>query len=161
MKIVKYAKYVGTMIGPEGHDHRWTVPRKKSFNVPKKLTKSLVERLCHLKIYAISVLGFFGPYPHQTKQPSRLRHMPYNASRQDRTMPFQPTYDALALCVALDLRTHSSKAQRRFRQHVGYDLAPIFALSSDREEKFLILSMAHSTVVAFNTVRRSGPQWQT
>ena len=28
MKIVKYAKYVGTMIGPEGHTHRWTAPRK-------------------------------------------------------------------------------------------------------------------------------------
>ena len=29
MKIVKYAKYVGTMIGPEGYIHRWTAPRKK------------------------------------------------------------------------------------------------------------------------------------
>ena len=28
MKIAKYAKYVGTMIGPEGHVHRWTAPRK-------------------------------------------------------------------------------------------------------------------------------------
>ena len=28
MKIVKYAKYVGTMIGPEGHIHCWTAPRK-------------------------------------------------------------------------------------------------------------------------------------
>ena len=37
MKIVRYAKYVGTMIGPEGHSHRWTVLRKNSFNVPKKL----------------------------------------------------------------------------------------------------------------------------
>ena len=29
MKIVKYAQYFGTMIGPEGHIHRWTAPRKK------------------------------------------------------------------------------------------------------------------------------------
>ena len=29
MKVVKYAKYVGTMIGPEGHIDRWTAPRKK------------------------------------------------------------------------------------------------------------------------------------
>ena len=28
MKIVKYAKFVGTMIGPGGHIHRWTAPRK-------------------------------------------------------------------------------------------------------------------------------------
>ena len=37
MKIIKYAKYVGTMIGPEGHIHCWTAPRKKSFSEPKKL----------------------------------------------------------------------------------------------------------------------------
>ena len=30
MKIVKYAKHVGTVIGPEGYLHRWTAPRGKS-----------------------------------------------------------------------------------------------------------------------------------
>ena len=29
MKIVKYAKYVDAMIGPEGYFHRWTVPQEK------------------------------------------------------------------------------------------------------------------------------------
>ena len=29
MKVVNYAKYVGTMIGPEGYFHRWAAPRKK------------------------------------------------------------------------------------------------------------------------------------
>ena len=29
MQIVRHAKYVGTMIGPNGHLHRWTAPRKK------------------------------------------------------------------------------------------------------------------------------------
>ena len=47
MKIAKYAKYVGTMIGPEGHVHRWTAPRKiiesKEFG---ESSKSLAERLC-------------------------------------------------------------------------------------------------------------------
>ena len=33
MQIVRHAKYVGTMIGPHGHLHRWTAPRKNSFNV--------------------------------------------------------------------------------------------------------------------------------
>ena len=28
MQIVRYAKYVGTMIGPDGHLHRWSAPRK-------------------------------------------------------------------------------------------------------------------------------------
>ena len=34
MKIVKYAKYVDTMIRPEGHIHRWTAPLKKSLSEP-------------------------------------------------------------------------------------------------------------------------------
>ena len=29
MQIVRHAKYVGTMIGPNGHLHRWTAHRKK------------------------------------------------------------------------------------------------------------------------------------
>ena len=28
MQIVRFAKYVGTMIAPDGHIHRWTAPRK-------------------------------------------------------------------------------------------------------------------------------------
>ena len=101
----------------------------------------------------------FDPYPRQTKL-------------QARTMPFPPTYYALALCVALNptwlgftlaaslarYRTAASsntlsKGLEKIQAARGYDLAPIFVLSSDWEEKFLILSMAHSTVVALNTVR--------
>ena len=42
MKIVRYAKYVGTMSGPEGHIYCWTAPRKnhsaspRNFRVHKK-----------------------------------------------------------------------------------------------------------------------------
>ena len=32
MQIVRLAKYVGTMIVFDGHIHRWTAPRKISFN---------------------------------------------------------------------------------------------------------------------------------
>ena len=32
MQIVRHAKYVGTMIGPDGYLHRWTAHRKKSCN---------------------------------------------------------------------------------------------------------------------------------
>ena len=28
MQVVRYVKNVGTMIGPDGHIHRWTAPRK-------------------------------------------------------------------------------------------------------------------------------------
>ena len=37
MKIVKHAKCVGTMIGPEGHLHRWIAARENSL---KELGKS-------------------------------------------------------------------------------------------------------------------------
>ena len=63
MQVVRYAKYVGTMIGPDGHIHRWTVPRKKFIQRVLKINasaKSLVERLCDFKIYAVSVLSFIG-----------------------------------------------------------------------------------------------------
>ena len=64
MQIVRYAKYVGTMIGPDGYIHRWTAHRKKFIQRVLKInasTKSLVDRLCEFKIYAISVLCFIGP----------------------------------------------------------------------------------------------------
>ena len=63
MQIVRHAKYVGTMIGPHGHFHRWTAARKKFVQRVLTInasTKSLVERLCDFKIYAISVLSFIG-----------------------------------------------------------------------------------------------------
>ena len=63
MKIVKYANYVGTMIGPEGYLHRWAAPRKQTIQRTKKInesTKSLVERWVDFKIYALSVLGYLG-----------------------------------------------------------------------------------------------------
>ena len=30
MQVIRYAKYVGTMIGPDGHIHRWAAHREKS-----------------------------------------------------------------------------------------------------------------------------------
>ena len=32
MQIVRHAKYVGTMIGPDGYLHHWTAPKKKLCN---------------------------------------------------------------------------------------------------------------------------------
>ena len=62
MQIVRHAKYVGTIIGPDGHHHRWSAPRKIIQRVLKisASTKSLVERLCDFKIFEISVLSFIG-----------------------------------------------------------------------------------------------------
>ena len=46
MQIVRYAKYVGTMIGPDGYIHRWTAPRKRFIQRVLKInasTKSLLS----------------------------------------------------------------------------------------------------------------------
>ena len=51
------------MIGPDGHLHRWSAPRKILIQRVLKInvsTKSLVERPCDIKLYAISVLSFIG-----------------------------------------------------------------------------------------------------
>ena len=63
MKILKYAKYVGTMIGPEGYFHRWAAPRQKTIQRTRKInesTKGLVERWVDFKIYPLSLLGYQG-----------------------------------------------------------------------------------------------------
>ena len=62
MQFVRHAKYVGTMIGPDGYLHRWTAPR---MFYPARVEnqcfyQSPVERLCDFKIYAIPVLRFIG-----------------------------------------------------------------------------------------------------
>ena len=62
MQLVRYAKLIGTMIGPDGYLHRWTAPRKKFIQRVRQInasTISVVQRLCDLKIYAISVLSFY------------------------------------------------------------------------------------------------------
>ena len=64
MKMVKYVKYVGTMIGLLRAT--FTVGRLRGRNHPANnksaSTKSLVERLCDYKIYALSVLGVYWIY---------------------------------------------------------------------------------------------------
>ena len=58
MQTVRFAKCMSTMIGPDGHLHRRTAPRKNVIKRVLKInasTKRLVERLCDLKIYAVSV----------------------------------------------------------------------------------------------------------
>ena len=63
MKTVNYARYVGTMILPEGYLHRWTAQCDKFIQGARKIngsTKSIVERLVDFKIYASSALGYWG-----------------------------------------------------------------------------------------------------
>ena len=105
MKMVRYAKYVGTMIGLEGHIHRWTAPRKKSFSEHKKFMhpqKVWLRDCVTLESMPNRFLVTLDPYPHQTKPLSRLRPMPYSALSQAHTMPVPPNYCVLVPHVALD-----------------------------------------------------------
>ena len=88
MQIVRHAKYVGTMIGPDGHLHRWTAHVKKFIRRVMKInasTKSLVERLCDIKIYAISVLSFIGSVCAPDKATLKAENHALQCTQQDRT----------------------------------------------------------------------------
>ena len=63
------------------------------------LPTALLNDFCKIKIYAISVLRFVGPYAHPTKRPSRPRSMPFSGPRQDRTTLYRPPFLELALYV--------------------------------------------------------------
>ena len=63
MKTAKFAKHIGSKIGPEDHLHWWTAPRHKLVSVCSKIgssPKSLVERQVDYKKYTLPVLGFVG-----------------------------------------------------------------------------------------------------
>ena len=119
-------------------------------------------------------LDFLQPVPCAFKQPSKTRQMPYNAPLQARTMPFPPAYFCVGSACGLGpdlLEIHNLSSAGRYRTAANsntltkglekiqaareYDLAAIFVLSSEWEEQFLIRSMAHGTVEAFNNVRCS------
>ena len=172
IKIAKSAKYVGTTSGPEGHS--WTAHRKIILRTQKIIasTKSLVERLCDANIYALSVLCYTGSIsaPDEATLKADAHALPCTTAG-----PYSAIL-TIFLCVGsiwslgpdlLGIRSVSLAARYRtaassdtltrglekIQAARGYDLVPIFALSSDWEEKFLIHSMAHSTAEAFNIVR--------
>ena len=63
MKIVKYAKYVGTVIGPGGRVQRSTAPRKNFIERTKKnnaLHQESGGEIVRCQIYALSLLGHIG-----------------------------------------------------------------------------------------------------
>ena len=99
--IVRYVKYVGIMKGLECYMHRWK--RCNVFRNMNTSTKSMIERLCDLKMYVCRFWVNLDSYARQTKLPLRLRPMPYNVLPQVRTMPFLLTSYVLFPFVALDL----------------------------------------------------------
>ena len=102
MQIVRYAKYVGTMIGPDGYIHRWTAHPKKFIQRVLKInasTKSLFERLCDFKIYAISVLSFIGSVcaPDKATLKAETHALQCTAAGPYNAFPFYPSWSWL--CV--------------------------------------------------------------
>ena len=174
MQIAKCAKYVGTMIGPEGHIHRWTAPRKNHSAYSKiyASTKSQVERLRDIKICALSVLEYIesisAPDDATLKAEAHALQCttagPYNAIPTNlrcvgSMCGLGPDLIGIhSLRLAARYRTAAcsntlSQGFEKIQAAREYDFAPMFALSSDSEKKFLAPSMARSTVEAFNIVR--------
>ena len=141
MKIVKCARSVGTMIGPEGYLHRWTAPRKK-------LSRNQEKRI-HQEPHGIdwltskSSLGIWCPYPHLMRRLSRERPTAYNASLLSSTLIFLLICCVLCLLAAsgstflgsipsvwrpsierLPTLAHSSKALRKFVQLMNMTVLP-------------------------------------
>ena len=147
MKIVKYARYVGTMIGPEGPFHRWTALRKNFAQRANKInesTKSLVERLCEFKIYALSVLGYPGSISAPDEATLKEETHAIQSTTADPYNAFLLTYIELVPCTALALiylvstlsallpgkelpppRAHSPTAWRKSKQLVDM-IVPLF-----------------------------------
>ena len=151
MQIVRHAKYVGTMIGPDGHIHRLDGTPEKIIERVLKInasTKSLVERLCDFKIYAISVLSFIGsvcaPVKATLKTESHALHCttagPYNAIPCNllgvgsmcglgpdlvgiHSISLAARFGAAACLTTLNQGIEKIQAAR------GYNFAPIFGLS--------------------------------
>ena len=151
VEIVKCARYVGTLSGPEGYLHCWIAPRRKNFpeNQENESTKSRVERLVDFKIYALSVLGYLGsisaPGGATLKEAHALQSItagPKNAiltnlSRAGSTCGLGPDkFGIHILSLAARYRTTANSGTlvnslaniRAAREHDG---APIFALSQN------------------------------
>ena len=172
MQIVRHAKKVGTMIGPDGYLHRWTAPRKNFVQRVMKInasTKSLVERLCDLKIYAISVLSFIGSACAPDKATLKAENHalqcttagPYNAIPSTLLQvgsvcglgPDLVGIHSISLAARSRVAACSSTLRRGLEKVCaarGHNCTPLFALSRAWEHEFLIPSMAFST--AFDIV---------
>ena len=136
-------------------------------------TRSLVERLCDLKIYAISVLSFIG----SVCAPDKATIKAENYTLQCTTAG---PYNAIS-CKLLEVGSvcglgpdlvgiHSISLATRYRVAAcpctlrrgldevsaarGHNCTPLFALSPAWEHEFLIPSMAFDTAEAFDIVCR-------
>ena len=176
MQIVRHVKDVGTMIGPNGHLHRWTAPRKKFIQRVVKInasTESLVGRLCDFKIYAISVLSFIGSVCAPDKATLKAENHalqcttagPYNAFPSSLLLvgsicglgPDLVGIHSISLAARCWVAAGSSTLHRgleKINAARGHNCTPLFALSPAWEHEFLFPSMTFHTANAFDIICR-------
>ena len=133
-------------------------------------TKSLVERLCDFKIYAISVLSFIGSVcaPDKATLTDGLQCTtagPYNASPSSLLQvgsicglgPDLIGIHSISLAIRYRVAACSSTLRRgleKVNEARGHNCTPLFALSPAWEQEFLFLSMNFHTANAFDIVCR-------
>ena len=114
-----------------------------------RLPKSLVERLCEFKIYAISVLSFIG----SVCAPDNYLRLAPSVDLVLIWLAFIPSVWRLAIGLQ---RAHSHFAEVLKKSVAGHNCTPLFALSPAWVREFLFPSMARSTADAFDIVSRLG-----
>ena len=176
MKIAKFAKYVGTMIGAEGYLHRWTAPWEKFNQRTRKIngtSESLVERLVDFRVYALSVLGYLGSISAlgraTLKEEARALHCttagPNNAVPTGLLRAGSACGHGIDRCgiriisLAARFRTAATSGTpvngpAKHRAARDDDGAAILTTTPEWEEKFLKTSMAYSTTEAYEYVRQ-------
>ena len=134
-------------------------------------TKNLVERLCDLKIYALSVLEYIGSIsaPDKASRKAEAHALQCTTADPYNAIPINLLYVG-SMCgfgpdlvgihsVSLAARCRTAACSNTLSQGLEKiqaarenDFAPMFALSSIWEMEFLAPSMARSTAEAFNLV---------
>ena len=136
-------------------------------------TKSLVERLCDFKIFAISVLSFIGSVCAPDKATLKAENHalqcttagPYNAIPSKLLEvgsicglgPDLVGIHSISLAARYRVAACSSTLRRgleKVNEARGHKCALLFALSSAWELEFLLLSMAFKTANAFDIITR-------
>ena len=136
-------------------------------------TKSLVERLCDFKIYAISVLSFIGSVCAPDKATLKAENHalqcatagPYNAIPSSLLAvgsvcglgPGLVGIHSISLAARCRVAACSTTLSRGLEKIItarGHNCTPLFALSPIWEKEFLVPSMAFSTANAFDIVCR-------
>ena len=156
------------MTGPDGFIHRWTAPRKKFIQRELKINSSnrnLVERLCEIKIYAISLLSFFGSVCAPDKATLKAENHalqcttaePYNAVPSNllgvgSVFGLGPdpvginSINFAARCRVAACSTTLRQGLEKHQTARGHNCAPTFAISAAWEEVFLTPSMSWTRV---------------